>query len=281
MHNINFRLWSSMILVAMVLMAATCDVVERTPPKPSDFTKEQREKLGDLIHTAILTDGEEFPILPNVPPYAKLHDFVQLVYNLAAHIPHNDTQSPDDDRWDRDRLWKVTIIDREELMSFVAPGGNLYISTGMLRSLKFESELFYLYAFEISLMNERYLFNKLINEYNTSLLEELIVGMPSPNTPSPTSIAQVISTIEFDQEEVREIDGFAAGLICRSSQYDRTSIREILNLRLNEVAHWRSTRPSYNDRVSYIENLEVDNATECGSLHTLGKYQEYVLDIIP
>ncbi len=261
-------------------MAATCNVVEPEPPKPSEFSKQQREKLGNIIHAAILTTPEEFPILPNVAPYDKLYDFTQLLYNLASHIPHNDTKSPDVNRWDLDRRWTVTILDQERAINFIAPGGNLYISTGMLKTLRYESELFYLFAFEVCLMDERYLFNRLLNEYNTSLIEEAIKELPSVNTPSARDLARTISELNFDEEQVREIDEFAASLICNSSQYNRKSIIEILTIRLNEVADWSTKRPSYYGRVEHVESLSVEDAGTCGNLSTLGKYQEFVLDIL-
>ena len=80
-----------------------------------------------------------------------------------------DNQSPSDNRWSGD--WQIYIIDNDvEKHAFTLPGGDLFITTGMLTSFEKEYELYYLLTFEATLMHEGYLLDLLKQEYNSLTL---------------------------------------------------------------------------------------------------------------
>ncbi|MEM1319315.1 MAG: M48 family metalloprotease [Bacteroidota bacterium] len=278
MHYSNSRLL--LLGVCFILLGLVACQNEVEPPvRSSEITKAQREQLGDRIQIAIAVNEEQFPILPQVPPYdTTVYWYIQHLYQQVSFGMQLDNQSPADDRWSQDRSWKVTVLDLEERNAFVIPGGHFYVTTGLLRSLSQEYELYYLLAFEAALMNERLLLNRLVTVFNPALLVELANGAPSPNS-STNDIADISSHLVFDEEDVKEIDEKCADLICNTSIFDRLGIISLLD-QLSIDDAWLINRPSYIGRADYIIRQLNTNEENCGSFQTNGGYQRYILNVL-
>ena len=136
-------------------------------------------------------------------------------------------------------------------------------------------------TFEAILMHEKYLLNRLINEFNTNTLNNLVQGIP-PAFGSSTllDVSMMLGELKFDETMTSEMDELAVSLICQTSIFDRTGIISIMDL-LDEVdTKWMQTRISYDYRnqEDYILNLPIVSGGDCGSFKSNGGYQKYVLD---
>ena len=270
-----------LMVILTISLLTSCQRKEIDPLKPSEFNKELREQLGDITRVAIANDNHNFKILPNVPPYdTSVYWYVQNLYNQAINPLRIDNQSTESDRWNYDRLWRVTILDEADLNAYSIPGGHFYITTGLLKALETEHELYYILAFEASLMNEKLLLNRLISEYNTTKLQEVIKQIPTDDGTDSKTIANSLKDLDFNEEDVLETDYFTADLICLTSTYDRKGIIPILNrLENNPDFTWLQNR--YFDNASRKDFVEdVIDSNNCGSLKTNGGYQRYILDIL-
>lgn len=251
-------------------------------PAPSTFTKEKREMLGDQMRIAIAADPDNFPILPHDSSADSAYWYVQKLYNQAHNVIKIDGQSPSDDRWNREREWQVTILDKDDVKTaFTTPGGHLYLSTGLLKSLEKEYELYYILTFEATLMHEKYLLNRLINEFNTTTLNNFVKGIPPPpGSPTLDDVSMMLGELNFDETMTSEMDEMAVSLICQTSIFDRTGIISIMNHLDEADTKWMQTRRSYDYRnqVDYILNLPVATGDDCGNFKSNGGYQKYVLD---
>jgi len=129
-------------------------------------------------------------------------------------------------------------------------------------------------------MNEKHLFNRLVNQYNTTTLENLLNGISSNNNPTLMDMTETISNIEFDSDLVEDIDRRAVSLICRTSIFDRSGIVSLLDLLDEQDTKWLQTRKSYDFRyqLDYILNIPVNSGGNCGSVVSTGGYQKYVLE---
>ena len=268
-------------LLAILNLFSSCEKSSIHPLKPSEFNKELREQLGDVTRVAIVNDATNFNILPNIPPYdTSVYWYVQNLYNQVINPLRIDNQSRETDRWNTNRLWRVTILDDEKINAFVIPGGHFYITTGFLKAMETEHELFYVLAFEASLMNEKILLNRLISEYNTTILEDVSKQVPSEDGTDAQAVALSLKDLDINEEDVIEVDFFAADLICGTSVFDRKGIISIIDrLGNNPDFVWLQNRFYDNpSRKDLIENIiDADN---CGSLKSNGGYQRYVLDIL-
>jgi len=247
-------------------------------PRPSDFTKANKEKIGDLVHVAILANTTEWPVLTNTPPYdTSTYWYIQKMYDQITNSMHLDVRSPEDNSWDEDRQWRVTILKNDTTKTaFTTPGGNFYISTGLLKDLQEEYELAYIMAFESVLMNENYLFNTLVNEFNTQTLKTAIAQTPSAKNTLLDEIALFISDTNYDSLAVARVDELTAEVLCTTSIFDRLGLLPLLE-RWDVSVKWIYTR-SYAGRTDYIQNYEFEYSDDCGNFRTDGGYQRYVLD---
>ncbi|MEL6862796.1 MAG: M48 family metalloprotease [Bacteroidota bacterium] len=268
---------TKLFLALLLLGLWACGDNIDPPVKPSELTKAKREQLGDRLRLSIATDQELFPVLPAIPPYdTSVYWYIQTLYNQVTNVMHLDKQSPVADRWDSSRKWSVTVLDKENRNAFILPGGHLYITTGMLKGMRDEYELYYLLAFEASVMNEKYLLNHLIANYSSTVLNSLALASPST---SNGAMAEFISQMELDQEEVRSLDLITAELICETSIIDPKGIIPIIEF-LDLSVDWLKNRPSYGNRSEYIMN-EINTPRQvesCGNFKSNGGYQRYVLD---
>ncbi len=280
----NYATNSLLVAFYLILMSLflSCQKNNDEPLKPSEFSKELREKLGDITRVAIANDGENFNILPNVPPFdTSVYWYVQNLYNQATNSLRLDHQSNEADKWNYDRHWRVTILKEEEINAFAIPGGHFYITTGFLKALETEHELYYIIAFEASLMNERNLLNRLISEYNTSKLEDIAKQIPTADGTDSHTLALSLKNLDFNEENVLKVDRYAAELICKTSIFDRTGIVPILN-RLESNPNFKWLQNRYYDNASrkdFVLNA-VNTDSNCGTLTSNGGYQRYILNLL-
>ena len=268
------------ILMMLVLAFSSCRKIIEAP-LPSDFTKEKREYLGDLVKISISADPVNYPVLPPSGSFDSTYWYIQKLYDQVTSSIKVDGFSSEDNRWNSERDWEVTVLNKDdEKTAFITPGGHVYLSTGLLKSLTKENQLYYVLAFEATLMNEDYLFNRLVNQYNTTTLENVLNGTMSNNNPTLKDIAETISNIEFDSDLVEDIDRRAVSLICKTSIFDRSGIVSLLDLLDEQDTKWLQTRKSYDFRyqLDYILNIPVNSGGNCGTVTSTGGYQKYVLE---
>ena len=270
-------LWSTIVLVFLAFVLSYSCVPEYEEPivPPSQFTKEQREALGDKIKIAIAFEDERFPVLPNIPPYdTTIYHFVQTLYDQSTNKMRRDRRSPQSNKWNIDRPWTITILNRPEKNIFIIPGGGLYLTTGLLRGLETEHELYYLLAFEASLMNEKFLFHQIIHRINTNALTKIAEGSTRLDDPNIKNIVDLIDNLQFDADQIRSIDQLTLNVICESSIMNPMGISRIAD-QTDDSWRWLDYRKNYNGRAEHLHHLlEGEN---CGAFKTNGNYARYVL----
>ena len=271
--------WSTIVMISLAfLILCSCRPVYEEPIiPPSQFTKQQRESLGEKVKIAIAFQDERFPVLPDIPPYdSTIYQFVQTLYDQATNEMRQDRRSPQSNKWDQDRAWKVTILNTSEKNIFVVPGGGIYITTGLLRNLETEHELYYLLAFEASIMNEQFLFFQLINRINTNALSKIAEGSARGDDPNAEDIVEVIDNIFFETDQVRSLDKLTIETICSSSVMDPLGVIRIAN-ELNNDCLWLDLRTDYSGREDQLRQF-VEEQERCGDFRTNGNYARYVLN---
>ena len=272
----TFNGWIPLLLAYLFFFAMACEEGIEPGPQPEDITKEKRERLGNLIHEAILAAPNDFPLLDrSVKGDSVIQNYLQTIYNQATYRIRLDRSSISDNRWDLDRPWQVTVIDDPNRFAFSAPGGYFYISSGFLAGLSKGYEIYYLMAFEAINISEDFLLKSLIREYNISTILSLVDHTDSF---SPLALAEIAEFIQkdltYESSIVREIDELAAQLICETSVFNRFGIIPILDV-INFREQWRDTRPSYSDRLEYINSLRIE---DCGTVKSTGAYKKFVLE---
>ncbi len=281
-RNLPNKALSLFFLATLLLLYSSCSRDTFELPAPEEFSKKNRETLGEILLENILSNNQ-FSILPNEPPYdTTVYWYLQTLYDQATFAKHLDHQSPSQDKWNQNRLWQVHIIQDDSFKAaFTLPGGDFFISSGFLKTLREDYELYYLLTFESIIMDERFLLTRLIEEYNSLTLVNILQGNASANQISIQIIAEELPYLDYDSELVQQIDSRTVHSICESSVFERTGITHLLNNYDETEIDWLLSRESYDGRVDAIPMFSIESGLNCGELKSTGKYEEYVLNFLP
>ena len=263
MHWPSFKYY---LLVCLILFAG-CRRDLYDIPYPSDITKDLRESLGDYINQGIFDDPIQYPLLEKTEINKPAFDLIQTLYDQVTNTIRLDNKSPDSNRWSARRKWVARIINLDKQMAFAIPGGDLYLSKGLLKALQSESELYYLLAIEATLMNERYLLREMITAYSTRTLVQLAENQSSSDS-RIDNITLDVPHFNYGLD-LSDIIGYQVSeTICATSLYSPLKAGQ-LEKQLSKTDQWLSTRPI---------SLSNDTSKNCGNIDTKGLYQSQVLD---
>ncbi len=252
--------------LAIILLFSNC----RTDPKnevaknPNEFSIEEQSLIGNKIANFIDTNPVSFSVLDENDPanqqvYQYLRDSIfKVVINTHAV----------DRRLDLD--WKINIIhDDNERNSFVLPGGELFIYTGLLKFLNNNAELMGVIAHEVAYADGDWVVENLINQFEGRSLDDIL------NDRDPRKleeIAEYFKIMGYEREAVIHADTFAMNLIC-PFRYDPSGLKNVLeraNNDLNEFKWIQTKSPDATVRMAVIQEFMNRNNCSAGSSITLG-----------
>ena len=251
-YDKNYLFKSLFFLVCLLVFFPSCEE-EPQPSNPSEITKVQRTQLGKTISDVILSEKQYDLVSKDEPENVAALEWLELLYRQAYFSIRDDADDSLIDQWDKTREWSVDIIISDDIMAFCVPGGNFYITTGFLRALEYENELFYIMAFEAHLMDQRYLLNKLITIANSpSNLVEIGINGQGDGIFALDLLVEIYNSINYHDppSTVMQIDQLTVETICNSSSYRRTGGTD---LGISSSTLWYLTRPSYPDREMVLE----------------------------
>jgi hypothetical protein len=264
------------LLIFGAMFFAACqgdlpDVLEE-----STFPKAKLEKLGTMLRNELLG---QYDYLQELPPYdTSVYWYVQTLYNQATSVMHLDKQSPSNDKWDQERQWKVFIIkNEEERLAFTLPGGDFFISTGMLKSFKKDYELYALLSFEATVMNDGHLLAQWVAEYNSLTINNLIEGNEQPDPLTAEALAQAMTAFAFDSEVVEKVDKASIENTCSTSILSPLGLVPYLENPDFNGSKWLLTRPSYDGRTQFLPEMTDDG---CAGRQQGSNYQRFVLNAL-
>ena len=230
-----------------------------------EFTPQQNQEIGAAINEYITGNPQLYPQLDR-SNHSDVYAYLDQLFNMLAYT------SPVKNRIYFD--WRITVLkDDSQTAAFSAPGGYLYIYTGLLRLLESESELLSLLGHEMSYIDEGIVTEALKDEFGGFVLADIIL---ENEVPLIGDMADYLPTVMPSEEMVMQADSFSIALICPFN-YEASSMKRFLeNLRKNEMAHqvdWLKLRPG--DLVDRIDQIEI-NAQPCGI--TDGRFVERYLN---
>lgn len=242
---------------------------------PDDFQKIDQEELGDQLWSALTGIDTPFDILPK-EEHDFLYDHLETLYKQSYYILRAKRG------WSTSRDWKIAIFQSDDQAAFAFPGGNMMISTGMLKSFRKEYELFYLLSFENSLMDSGHLFANFLTFVEDSIDIEKLIEEADREKALEIGM-QMFDRLEFNALITEEIDLAAMQWICESSNFRVDGITAFYN-RLEEDSSWLTTRMSSLNRISSVISnflsLECSNETRITSLGN-DFYVNEILPLIP
>jgi hypothetical protein len=265
---------SRLLILGLLLLCvfSSCDPVTDELISPEEFQKFDQEILGDQLYDALISPASPFDIVPREDNEV-LYTHIESLYEQSYFIMRARQG------WTTSRQWKISIFLDDNQSAFTFPGGNLMISTGMLKSFRKEYELFYLLTFENSLVDSGHLFANFLTFVEDSI--DIANLIEQADQERALSIAMdMFEVLDFNAFITQEADLAAMQWICESSNFRVDGISDFLP-RLAEDSNWLVTRESSLDRLQSITSnfllLDCDNSTRITSLGN----DFYINEILP
>lgn len=248
--------------LAMLFVAAGCNKNDKSL---NIFTIEDDKALGLQVKNQIASDPATYPILSETQypaAYTYLRNLRDKILN-GGQVFYKD-----------EFAWELYIVnDDNTLNAFCAPGGYIYVYTGLIKFLDSEDELAGVLAHEIAHADRRHSTDQLTKEYGFSTLISIILG---DNQNQLTNIAQSLVTLAFSRADETEADKYSVIYLCPTNLNPTGAagfFEKIEAMGGSNPPAFLSTHPNPDDRVAKINDVENKEGLNCNG--TLTNDAEY------
>lgn len=168
------------------------------------FTPEQDIELGKEVKNQILSDPQQYPVLPE----RGNEEAYRYVRNVTARILNSGQVA-----YRNEFAWEVYIIkDDEVLNAFATPGGYIFVYTGLIKFLDSEDQLAGVLGHEIAHSALRHSTQQMTKVYGISALASIVTGNSDPGMLE--QIALSLISLKFSRGAETEADMHSVEYLC-------------------------------------------------------------------
>ena len=224
----------------------------------SYLVSEQDEaQLGAEFDAHLRTDStakKEYPVfVANTPERKAMQDYVLgLAKEVYAAVPAKEKPS---------YPFTYTLIDADVQNAFAVPGGYVYIYTGILKTMKDESELMGVLGHEIGHVTQHHYREALVKDTGLQLLLQALVGNDAGQI--KTLVAQsfgALASLSFSRDNESDADKTGTRYLAASGR-NPLGIAKYFQRVKSPGPQWLSTHPAPKNRVSNVEAQVSGNAS--------------------
>lgn len=241
--------YSKIILTVSILSLALLGC-KKGGVKEALFPVSQDIALGQQLADQIAASPAEYPLVDS----AKNRELYQAMYTYRDVIlESNDIVYKDE------FAWQIKIIDDDQtLNAFAAPGGFIYIYTGIIKFLDDGNHFAGVMGHEIAHADRRHSINQMIKNSGVQLLIEIALG-------SDNGLAQVASGLaglKFSRSDESDADEWSVKYLC-NTPYESNGAAGFFQKLLEQNAagtqpQFLSTHPSPATRVEDINEIAIE-----------------------
>ncbi len=159
-----YRLRLAILIPVFVLLASSCEDGE-SPLDFNAFSLADDVKLGLELDRQILANPQEYPILNN----AAAQKYVEDIFFAILQSPKI--------KYKNDFPYQIRIIKRDDIVNaFAAPGGYVYVYTGLMKFLDNEATLAAIIAHEIGHCENRHATKRITKAYGVQIILDILLG---------------------------------------------------------------------------------------------------------
>ena len=251
------RLQSLLIPLLLIPLFAGCATV-RHRLGTTLITPEVERQLGEQVAAQV---EQQEKILDN----AAVQDYVRQVAAPLVEQSLRDRPGVD---------YRITVLDQpDQVNAFAAPGGFLYVYSGLLLAAENEAELAGVLAHEIGHVVARHSANQLATQYGMEILTGLALGE------DPAEIARIAAQLgsagamaRFSRDDERQSDQYAVRYLAATG-YDPSGLltffqklQKLEGGKRSQVEKLLATHPATQERISRIEKMIAQSGAEGGKL---------------
>ncbi|MDX2002580.1 MAG: M48 family metalloprotease [Chitinophagales bacterium] len=254
----------SIVAIFLIVFATGCNKNDRSL---NIFSIEDDKELGAQLDQQIASDPSTYPILSEAQypqAYQHLRRIRDKILN-SGNVYYKDEFE-----------WQVKIInDDNTLNAFCAPGGYIYVYTGIIKYLETEDQFAGVLAHEIAHADRRHSTDQMTKVYGIETLLSLVLGT---NQNVLTQIAEGLLTLKFSRSNEEEADEYSVRYLC-PTDYNAAGAAGFFQKMLDNgdgtgPAEFLSTHPSPDNRVQDI-NAQKSELSCSGTATYDSQYQDF------
>ena len=236
------------IVFTSILLSSSCRKDDSTI---NIFSVQDDIDLGQQLRDEILSNPSEYPVLsPSQYPgvYAYLEQIKSKILN-SGQVYYKDKFE-----------WELHVIaDDSQMNAFCAPGGYIFIYTGILKYLQAEDQLAGVLGHEMAHADRRHSTDRLTQDYGIQVLLDVLLG---ENQGTIVQIANSLRTLAYSRNQEKEADEYSVKYLC-PTDYEADGAADFF-LRLQnegnscEGGAFFSTHPCPENRVQKIQAQRVE-----------------------
>ncbi len=216
------------------------------------FSIEDDITLGKQLSDTIALNPSEYPLLNESQwseAYGHLNRMKDSILNSGSVTYKNEF------------VWQLKIVhDDNVLNAFCAPGGYIYVYTGLIKFLDSEDQLAGVLGHEIAHADKRHSTEQLTKLYGISLLLQVVLG---DNGALLGEIAAGLIALKFSRDNEEEADNFSVKYLC-GTDYNAAGaggfFQKLIDLgQAGSTPEFLSTHPNPDNRV---DNINAQKVTE-------------------
>ncbi|MEQ8324837.1 MAG: M48 family metalloprotease [Vicingaceae bacterium] len=222
------------------------------------FTVNQDIALGQQLVDYLESDSSDIDVL-DPAAYPEAYGHMERIRNKIL----NSGEVYYKDRFD----WRIRIIrDDETLNAFCAPGGFIYVYTGIIKYLDNEYELAGVLGHEIAHADKRHSTSQMTKQYGISILLAAVGGDQS----IIGTLAANLALLKYGRNDESQADQFSVEYLCPTTYKADGAAQFFRKIGSSPVPEFLSTHPDPKDRVNDIESYAAGK--NCTGTETLGQY---------
>lgn len=211
------------------------------------FTIEDDIALGQQLRDEVNSMPEEYPVVARSDApgaYAELERIRDLILQS------------DDIQYRDEFAWELHLIDDDEtLNAFAAPGGYMYVYSGLIRFLDREDDLAGVIGHEIAHADLRHGTEQLTQAYGVSALLAIALG------DDPGAIAELAAglvSLSFSRSDETQADEYSVRYLCDTPYAANGAAEFFRKLEGASGPAFLSTHPNPDNRVQKIDDLAAE-----------------------
>ena len=231
------------------------------------FTVQDDIDLGGQLRDEIASNPADYPILDE----ATHPEAYQHLYRIRDEILASGQVN-----YHEEFEWETYIIEDDEVLNaFCAPGGFIYVYTGLVKFLEEEDEFAGVLGHEIAHADRRHSTDQLTKAYGLQTLVELALG-EDPGLIA--EIAQGLVGLSFSRTDEAESDEYSVRYLCQTDYAADGAAGFFEKLDGAAIPEFLSTHPSSENRVEELHAWAADLGCST-EINPEGQYSEFLASL--
>jgi predicted Zn-dependent protease len=247
----NLSKFLLVIFLPLTVFLSSCEENSVSLPDFNLFSPADDAELGAQLNDEISSNPSEYQLLNNT----QIQNYLDNMLDDILDSPEIEYRNTFD--------YTIQVIQKDEINAFAAPGGYIYVYTGLLKFLDYEATLAAIIAHEVAHVERRHATQRMTKQYGYSVLAGVLLGDdPSTLEQIASNLLTGLGLLQNSREDEYEADEYSFNYLQSTKWYPGAGIFFFDKVKSNESSslfeELLSTHPMPEERIEALEKLIQD-----------------------